>query len=80
VTVAEACRAHLFRAGGDGIYERASYDAPTVMYDPETLYGNVAPAYSFAAQAVEVEVDTLTGVVRLIRSSWRTTSAVPSIR
>jgi CO/xanthine dehydrogenase Mo-binding subunit len=68
VTVAEACRAHLFRAGGDGIYERASYDAPTVMYDPETLYGNVAPAYSFAAQAVEVEVDTLTGVVRLIRS------------
>jgi CO/xanthine dehydrogenase Mo-binding subunit len=68
MTVAEACRAHIFRAGGDGIYERASYDAPTVMYDRKTLYGNVAPAYSFAAQAVEVEVDTHTGVVTLIRS------------
>jgi len=68
MTVAEACRAHIFRAGGDGIYERASYDAPTVMYDRKTLYGNVAPAYSFAAQAVEVEVDTQTGVVTLIRS------------
>lgn len=68
ITVAEACRAHIFRAGGDDIYERATYDAPTVMYDPKTLYGNVAPAYSFAAQAVEVEVDTQTGVVTLIRS------------
>ncbi len=68
MTVAEACRAHIFRAGGDGIYERATYDAPTVMYDRKTLYGNVAPAYSFAAQAVEVEVDTQTGVVTLIRS------------
>lgn len=68
MSVAEACRAHIFRAGGDGIYERATYDASTVMYDPDTLYGNVAPAYSFAAQAVEVEVDTQTGVVALIRS------------
>ena len=68
MTVAEACRAHLFRAGGDAIYERATYDAPTVMFDRKTLYGNVAPAYSFAAQAVEVEVDTQTGVVTLIRS------------
>jgi CO/xanthine dehydrogenase Mo-binding subunit len=68
MTVAAACRAHIFRAGGDGIYERATYDAPTVMYDRTTLYGNVAPAYSFAAQAVEVEVDTQTGVVTLIRS------------
>ncbi len=68
MTVGDACRAHLFRAGGDAIYERATYDAPTVMFDRKTLYGNVAPAYSFAAQAVEVEVDTQTGVVTLIRS------------
>lgn len=32
------------------------------------MRGNVAPAYSFAAQAVEVEVDTETGQVRLIES------------
>jgi CO/xanthine dehydrogenase Mo-binding subunit len=67
MTVAEACRAHIFRSGGEGIYERATYDAPTVKYDGN-LYGNVAPAYSFAAQAAEVEVDTETGIVRLVRS------------
>jgi CO/xanthine dehydrogenase Mo-binding subunit len=31
-------------------------------------YGNVAPAYSFAAHAVEVEVDTETGKVRVVDS------------
>jgi CO/xanthine dehydrogenase Mo-binding subunit len=68
MTVGEACRLHLFRAGGEGLYTRATYDAPTVMADKETFYGNVAPAYSFAAQAVEVEVDTETGQVTLIDS------------
>ena len=37
------------------------------MHD-DTMYGNVAPAYSFAAQAVEVEVDTETGRVTVIDS------------
>lgn len=64
--VGEACRLHIFRRGGDGIFTRATYDAPTVMADKETFYGNVAPAYSFAAQAVEVEVDTETGQVRIV--------------
>jgi CO/xanthine dehydrogenase Mo-binding subunit len=58
--------AHIFRRNGEGIFTRATYDAPTVMADKQTFYGNVAPAYSFAAQAVEVEVDTETGQVRVV--------------
>ena len=34
----------------------------------DRLMGNVAPGYSFAAQAVEVEVDTQTGQVRVLDS------------
>ncbi|EON19062.1 4-hydroxybenzoyl-CoA reductase molybdopterin-binding subunit A [Cupriavidus sp. GA3-3] len=66
-TLAEIARLHIFRHGGEGIHVRATYDAPTVMHDAD-YYGNVAPAHSFAAQAVEVEVDTSTGQVTVIDS------------
>ncbi|AQV97108.1 4-hydroxybenzoyl-CoA reductase [Cupriavidus necator] len=66
-TLAEIARLHIFRHGGEGIHVRATYDAPTVMHDAN-YYGNVAPAHSFAAQAVEVEVDTSTGQVTVIDS------------
>lgn len=66
-TLAEIARLHIFRHGGEGIHVRATYDAPTVMHDAD-YYGNVAPAHSFAAQAVEVEVDTGTGQVTVIDS------------
>lgn len=65
--VAEAARLHIFRSGGEGIYTRATWDPPTVMSD-KSHYGNVSPGYSFAAQAVAVEVDTETGQVRVIDS------------
>jgi CO/xanthine dehydrogenase Mo-binding subunit len=67
MTVGEAARAHLIRSGGEAIYTRATWDSPTVMAD-KNYYGNVSAAYSFAAQAVEVEVDTETGQVRLVDS------------
>jgi len=66
-TLAEIARLHIFRHGGEGIHVRATYDAPTVMHDA-SYYGNVAPSHSFAAQAVEVEVDTCTGQVTVIDS------------
>lgn len=66
-TLAEIARLHIFRHGGEGLMVRATYDAPTVMHDAN-YYGNIAPAYSFAAQAVEVEVDMATGQVTLIDS------------
>ncbi|SEP04337.1 CO or xanthine dehydrogenase, Mo-binding subunit [Salinihabitans flavidus] len=61
----EICRYHIFRRGGEGILVRATHDPQTVMMDKDH-YGNIAPAYSFAAQAVEVEVDTETGQVRVV--------------
>jgi CO/xanthine dehydrogenase Mo-binding subunit len=65
LTIAEAARFHIFRHGGSGIAVQATYDPPTVMMDAEHR-GNIAPGYSFAAQAVEVEVDTQTGQVRIL--------------
>jgi CO/xanthine dehydrogenase Mo-binding subunit len=44
---------------------RATHDPKTVMMSADH-YGNVAPAYSFAAQAVEVEVDCETGEVQVV--------------
>lgn len=66
-TLAELARLHIWRHGGEGIQVSGSWDAQTVMHDDQ-VYGNVAPAYSFAAQAVEVEVDIETGQVTLIDS------------
>ncbi len=66
-TLAEVARQHIWRHGGEGIQVSATWDAKTVMHD-DTVYGNIAPAYSFAAQAVEVEVDTRTGQVRVVDS------------
>jgi len=63
----EVCRYHIFRHGGEGIHVRFTHDPKTVMMDKDH-YGNIAPAYSFAAQAVEVEVDTETGQVRVVES------------
>lgn len=68
VTLADLARAHIWRHGGEGIQVSGSWDARTQMFDKKTLMGNIAPAYSFAAQAVEVEVDTETGQVTLVDS------------
>ncbi len=67
LTYGELVRAHIWRHGGEGIHVQGSWDAETVMHDAQ-FYGNVAPAYSFAAQVVEVEVDTDTGQVKVLDS------------
>lgn len=66
--MADLARLHIWRHGGQGIQESATWDAKTQMHDHD-LMGNIAPAYSFAAQAVEVEVDTETGRVTVL-DSW----------
>ena len=66
-TIAEVARQHIWRHGGEGIQVTGTWDAQTQMHDPQ-VYGNIAPAYSFAAQAVEVEVDTETGQVTVLNS------------
>ena len=54
------------RTSHDAIFARASWDAPTAVADKKTFRGNVSAAYSFAVQAVEVEVDVETGAVRVV--------------
>lgn len=66
ITVGQACSAHLFRRNGEAVFARATYDAPTVVADKKTFFGNVSAAYSFAVQAVEVEVDIETGAVTIV--------------
>lgn len=66
-SLAELARQHIWRHGGEGIQVSGSWDAQTQMHDAN-VYGNIAPAYSFAAQAVEVEVDTDTGQVTVLDS------------
>ena len=66
-TVAELARQHIWRHGGGGIQVAGTWDPKTVMHD-DKLYGNIAAAYSYAAQAVEVEVDIETGQVSVIDS------------
>ncbi|HEX7055512.1 MAG TPA: xanthine dehydrogenase family protein molybdopterin-binding subunit [Burkholderiales bacterium] len=66
VSVAKVCMAHQLRPGGEAVFARATYDAPTVVADHKTYLGNVSAACSFAVQAIEVEVDIETGTVRIV--------------
>ena len=65
----DLARFHIYREGGEGLQVTATFDPPTfqALATPEQ-YGNVAPGYSFAAQAAEVEVDTETGQVRVLET------------
>jgi CO/xanthine dehydrogenase Mo-binding subunit len=64
----DVVRQHIWRHGGEGLQVSGSWDPQTQMFDPATLMGNIAAAYSFAAQVVEVEVDTETGQVSVVDS------------
>lgn len=65
---AEVVRQHIWSHGGSGLQVSGTWDAQTEMFNKDNLMGNIAPAYSFAAQAVEVEVDTETGQVSVVNS------------
>ena len=68
ISFGELAQLHIFRKGGEGLQVTATYDPPTVMADKKTQFGNVSPAYSFAAQSVEVEVDTETGQISIVEA------------
>lgn len=52
---------------GRFIIGRGHYESPTEMLDRATGFANVSAAYSFAAHAVEVEIDKKTGRVNIIK-------------
>ncbi|OLN32635.1 xanthine dehydrogenase family protein molybdopterin-binding subunit [Desulfosporosinus metallidurans] len=67
MTVAEAAKFGWAQLGGGLITGQGVYIPPDVsMVDPQTKYGNISCAYPFAAQVAEVEVDRLTGTVKVL--------------
>jgi CO/xanthine dehydrogenase Mo-binding subunit len=67
VELGKVARARHFREGGQVIIGEGWYDPPTKLVDKETYKGNISATYSFGAQLAEVEVDTETGQVRVLR-------------
>jgi 4-hydroxybenzoyl-CoA reductase alpha subunit len=59
-------RSKHFRLKGDVVLARGWYEPPTEKQDKE-YRGNLSAAYGFATQAVEVEVDTQTGEVKVLK-------------
>jgi CO/xanthine dehydrogenase Mo-binding subunit len=66
VSIEDVARHAVLQKGGSAI-TGTGIDEPDVQGpNPDTLYGNISPAYSFAAQAAEVEIDPETGRVKVI--------------
>lgn len=60
-------RALHYREGGVVVIGTGWYDPPTKIVDKDTYKGNISAAYGFGAQAVEVQVDTETGKIRVVK-------------
>ena len=67
VSLGKIARSRHFREGGQVIMGEGWYDPPTKLVDKDTYKGNISAAYGFGTQMAEVEVDTETGLVRVLR-------------
>ena len=68
VELGKLVRAAHFRDGGGQMFTvEAFYDPPSELPDWERGIGNMSACYTFGTQAVEVEVDTETGEVRIVK-------------
>lgn len=67
VELGKVARARHFREGGQVISGEGWYDPPTKLVDKDTYKGNISATYGFGTQMAEVEVDTETGKVRVLR-------------
>jgi CO/xanthine dehydrogenase Mo-binding subunit len=66
IPFAKMVRSKHFRPDGDVILARGWYEPPTERQDKE-FRGNISATYGFATQAVEVEVDTETGEITVLK-------------
>ncbi|MCX5835332.1 MAG: xanthine dehydrogenase family protein molybdopterin-binding subunit [Deltaproteobacteria bacterium] len=66
ISVAEVCKSAIRTKTTVGLTAYVAYDPPTEGAD-EDFYGDYSSAYTYAAQAVEVEVNTETGQIRVLR-------------
>jgi len=60
-------RAAHFRQQGQMLTAEAFYDPPNERPDFEKGFGNISATYAFGTQGAEVEVDTETGEVKILR-------------
>lgn len=67
VALAKVVRSRHYREDGQVIIGEGWYDPPTKLVDKDTYKGNISATYGFGAQMAEVEVDTETGIVRVLR-------------
>jgi 4-hydroxybenzoyl-CoA reductase subunit alpha len=67
MTVGEAVTAIMKADRGGNILGRGNYAPDVEKLNPETGAGNISGAYSFGAQAAEVDVDLRTGRVNVLR-------------
>jgi xanthine dehydrogenase molybdenum-binding subunit len=67
VELGRLLRAAHFRPQGKMLTAEAFYDPPNELPDFEKGYGNISSTYAFGTQGVEVEVDTETGEVKILR-------------
>jgi CO/xanthine dehydrogenase Mo-binding subunit len=66
ISVEKVCQKAIRTKATVGLVSFVAYDPPSIGAD-KTQYGDYSSAYTYGAQAVEVEVDTLTGEVRVLR-------------
>jgi CO/xanthine dehydrogenase Mo-binding subunit len=66
ISVAEVCKAAIRTQATVSLTAYVAYDPPTQGADDD-FYGDYSSAYTYAAQAVEVEVNTETGQIRVLR-------------
>jgi xanthine dehydrogenase molybdenum-binding subunit len=65
VSYDRVARRRLLRQGGSMLVATTFYDPPTEPQD-DRFVGNISAAYGFGAHVAEVEVDTETGLVRVL--------------
>lgn len=56
-----------FRSQGQMLTTEVFYDPPNELPDFEKGFGNISATYAYGAQGAEVEVDTETGEVKILR-------------
>ena len=67
VSLGKLLRAAHFRPDGKMFTVEAFYDPPSELPDWERGMGNMSACYSYATQGAEVEVDTETGDVKILK-------------
>ncbi len=67
VEIGRMLRAMHFRNQGQMLTAEVFYDPPNELPDFEKGYGNISATYAYGTQGAEVEVDTETGEVTILR-------------